>query len=34
MCGRWTVFKAGIQSAADPKYTVVPQRERRDRVSP
>jgi DMSO reductase anchor subunit len=34
MCGRWTVFKAGSQSAADPKYTVVPQRERRDRVSP
>jgi hypothetical protein len=31
MCGRWMVFKAGLQSAADPKYTVEPQRERRDR---
>jgi formate-dependent nitrite reductase membrane component NrfD len=28
MLGRWTVFKAGFQSAADPKYTVAPQRER------
>jgi formate-dependent nitrite reductase membrane component NrfD len=25
---RWSVFKAGIQSARDPRYTVVPQRER------
>jgi hypothetical protein len=25
---RWSVFKAGFQSARDPKYTVVPQRER------
>jgi hypothetical protein len=25
---RWSVFKAGIQSARDPKYTVRPQRER------
>jgi hypothetical protein len=25
---RWTIFKAGFQSAADPKYTVGPQRER------
>jgi hypothetical protein len=25
---RWAVFKAGIASARDPKYTVVPQRER------
>jgi hypothetical protein len=25
---RWSVFKAGFQSAGDPKYTVVPQRER------
>jgi formate-dependent nitrite reductase membrane component NrfD len=25
---RWTVFKAGFQSARDPKYTVIPQRER------
>lgn len=25
---RWSVFKAGFQSAADPKYTVRPQKER------
>jgi len=25
---RWAVFKAGFQSARDPRYTVVPQRER------
>jgi Polysulfide reductase len=25
---RWSVFKAGFQSACDPKYTVLPQRER------
>jgi hypothetical protein len=25
---RWSVFKAGFQSARDPKYTVEPQRER------
>jgi len=25
---RWSVFKAGFQSARDPKYTVIPQRER------
>jgi hypothetical protein len=25
---RWTIFKAGFQSAAEPKYTVGPQRER------
>jgi hypothetical protein len=25
---RWSVFKAGFQSARDPKYTIVPQRER------
>jgi formate-dependent nitrite reductase membrane component NrfD len=25
---RWSVFRAGFQSAADPRYTVVPQRER------
>lgn len=24
---RWSVFKAGFQSARDPKYTVMPQRE-------
>ncbi len=27
-CERWSVFKAGFQSARDPKYTVIPQRER------
>ena len=25
---RWSVFKAGFQSARDPKYTVIPERER------
>jgi hypothetical protein len=25
---RWSVFKAGFQSARDPKYTVVPQKQR------
>jgi hypothetical protein len=25
---RWSIFRAGFQSARDPKYTVVPQRER------
>jgi hypothetical protein len=28
---RWSVFKAGFQSARDPKYTVLPQRERQAR---
>jgi formate-dependent nitrite reductase membrane component NrfD len=28
MALRWSVFKAGFQSARDPKYTVVPQKER------
>jgi formate-dependent nitrite reductase membrane component NrfD len=28
---RWSVFRAGFQSARDPRYTVVPQRERRAR---
>ncbi|MBV8597335.1 MAG: polysulfide reductase, partial [Actinobacteria bacterium] len=28
LCLRWSVFKAGVQSACDPKYTVKPQRER------
>jgi hypothetical protein len=28
---RWAVFRAGFQSAADPSYTVGPQRSRRDR---
>ncbi len=25
---RWAVYKAGFQSARDPRYTVIPQRER------
>jgi len=25
---RWSVFKAGFQSARDPKYTVIPQKQR------
>jgi hypothetical protein len=28
---RWAVFKAGFQSASDPKYTVGPQRSRIER---
>ena len=28
LASRWSVFRAGFQSARDPKYTVVPQRER------
>jgi formate-dependent nitrite reductase membrane component NrfD len=28
---RWSVFKAGFQSARDPRYVVVPQRERKAR---
>jgi DMSO reductase anchor subunit len=28
MIGRWTVFRAGFQSAESPEYTVVPQRQR------
>ena len=28
VCERWSIFKAGFQSASDPKYTVGPQRER------
>jgi hypothetical protein len=31
MCLRWSVFKAGFQSARDPKYVVEPQRERAER---
>jgi len=31
---RWGGFHAGLASAADPKYTVVPQRERRDSSRP
>jgi len=28
---RWSVYKAGFQSARDPRYTVIPQRERVER---
>jgi hypothetical protein len=28
VCERWAVFEAGRASAADPKYTVAPQRQR------
>ena len=28
VCERWSVFRAGFQSAADPKYVVGPQRAR------
>ena len=28
LCLRWSVFRAGFQSARDPKYTIKPQRER------
>jgi formate-dependent nitrite reductase membrane component NrfD len=28
LCERWSVFRAGFQSAEDPKYTVAPQRKR------
>ena len=28
ICERWSIFRAGFQSAADPKYTVGPQRAR------
>jgi hypothetical protein len=31
---RWGGFHAGLASAADPKYTVVPQRDRRDSIGP
>lgn len=33
-CTRFGVFEAGMASAKDPKYTVVPQRERLDREEP
>jgi hypothetical protein len=26
---RWSVFRAGFQSARDPRYVVIPQRERK-----
>lgn len=31
LCLRWAVYKAGFQSARNPKYTVKPQRERAER---
>ena len=31
LCLRYSVFKAGFQSARDPKYTIKPQRERASR---
>jgi len=34
LCTRFAVFDAGIASAKDPKYTVMPQRERLDRGEP
>jgi hypothetical protein len=33
LCLRWAVYKAGFQSARDPKYTVEPQRARSERQS-
>ncbi len=34
ICQRWAVFRAGFASARDPRYTVGPQRERRDARGP
>jgi hypothetical protein len=34
VCTRFGIFEAGQQSARDPRYTVVPQRERLDRGEP
>jgi len=34
VCTRFGIFEAGQESARDPKYTVVPQRERLDREGP
>jgi hypothetical protein len=30
MALRWSVFKAGFQSARDPRYTVIPQKQRKE----
>jgi hypothetical protein len=27
---RWSVFRAGLQSARDPRYTVIPQKQRKE----
>jgi hypothetical protein len=32
VCQRFAVWKAGVESASNPKYTVVPQREGRQRL--
>jgi hypothetical protein len=34
VCTRFGVFQAGLASAKDPKYTVIPQRERLARTLP
>jgi hypothetical protein len=34
VCTRFGIFEAGQESAQDPKYTVVPQRERLERHGP
>jgi hypothetical protein len=34
VCTRFGIFEAGQESARDPKYTVVPQRERLERHGP
>ncbi|MGY0007947.1 NrfD/PsrC family molybdoenzyme membrane anchor subunit [Micromonospora sp. I033] len=34
LCTRFGIFHGGVASARDPKYTVVPQRERADRRAP
>jgi hypothetical protein len=34
VCTRFGIFEAGQESASDPKYTVVPQRERLERHGP
>jgi formate-dependent nitrite reductase membrane component NrfD len=33
MCLRWAVYRAGFQSARDPRYTVTPQRRRMERAA-
>jgi hypothetical protein len=30
---RFGIFEAGMATARDPKYTIIPQRRRRDRLS-
>jgi formate-dependent nitrite reductase membrane component NrfD len=31
---RWSVFRAGFQSARDPRYTIIPQKQRLERAAP